>query len=60
MGTMCYICNMEKWKEIKGYASKIGVNVSQLSRHLNNKTTKNVRGKFYYSHSVGGYKWAFL
>lgn len=49
-----------EYDSIKIAASKIGVNVSQLSRHLNNKPTKNIRGKFYYSHSVGGYKWAFL
>lgn len=49
-----------EYDSIKIAASKIGVNVSQLSRHLNNKPTKNIRGKFYYSHSVEGYKWAFL
>lgn len=49
-----------EYDSIKIAASKNGVNVSQLSRHLNNKPTKNIRGKFYYSHSVGGYKWAFL
>lgn len=49
-----------EYDSIKIAASKMGINVSQLSRHLNNKPTKNVRGKFYYSHSVGGYKWAFL
>lgn len=49
-----------EYDSIKIAASKMGVNVSQLSRHLNNKPTKNIRGKLYYSHSVGGYKWAFL
>lgn len=34
MGTTCYICNMEKWKEIKGYESLYQISSSGRVKSL--------------------------
>lgn len=48
------------YESIRDAAKKVGVSVSQLSKHCNKTPLATLGTKKYYSKSVGGYKWKFI